>query len=251
MTDQTRKRAEVQVAFATLTRLPVGRIAEPVPTIDRGRWAYPLVGVVIGAVSGAVALGAGAVGLPPIAAGLLAVMCSILVTGALHEDGLADCADGFGGGRDRVAKIAIMKDSRNGSFGTLALILSVTLRAAAIGALASPVWAIIAIAAASRFSMVVALENMPAARSDGLGASAATGGSQAPSAGIIALVAIAPMSVIAPSGTLLAIAAMAVTGMVFARIATAQIGGQSGDVLGAIQQVTEITGLLVLSAHLA
>src|SRR5579864_6859060 len=107
---------DLLIAAAFLTRMPI-----PTPAVLPGRlaqasWAFPLVGV--------------GVGLPTLAAALIAVAGTAALTGALHEDGLADTADGFGGGATPEAKLTIMRDSRNGAYGVLALIFSVALRAA-------------------------------------------------------------------------------------------------------------------------
>src|SRR5207244_6537261 len=101
----------------------------------------------------------------------------IALTGALHEDGLADTADGFFGGHDRAARLAIMRDSRQGTFGVLAVVLSVLLRAAAlaeIGDVIHVALALIAAHAASRGALPAVMWRLPPARADGLGAAAGT-----------------------------------------------------------------------------
>ncbi len=128
-------RDEVGLALVFLTRLPwPGRLPADRPLMDAA-WAFPVVGVAVGLVA---ALGfwvADGLGLPVSIAALVAVGAGILVTGALHEDGLADVADGFGGGRDADAKRRIMRDSRIGSYGVLALILGVAAKVAVLAAL--------------------------------------------------------------------------------------------------------------------
>ncbi|MEC8553163.1 MAG: adenosylcobinamide-GDP ribazoletransferase, partial [Pseudomonadota bacterium] len=93
-------------------------------------WACPLVGLVVGAAGGAVLLTTSSLGLPPLVASVLALVVMALLTGAMHEDGLADMADGFGGGRDTDSIMRIMHDSRIGAYGVLALILATALRLA-------------------------------------------------------------------------------------------------------------------------
>src|SRR5262249_17862382 len=118
-----------------------------------------------------VALG---LGLPPLAAALIAVGAGVLATGALHEDGLADAADGCGG-HSIIEKLAIMRDSRIGSFGVLARLCGVGLRAAAVAALAggwSALGALVAAHAVARGALPAALAALAPARQDGLGASA-------------------------------------------------------------------------------
>lgn len=240
--------AEVQIAIVTLTRLPVGSVAKPVPSIAAARWAFPLVGVLVGAIVGAVAGAAGLLGLPPLVGGFLAVAAGLFATGALHEDGLADCADGFWGGRDPDRRLDIMRDSRIGTYGTLALILSVALRAIAIAALAVPFWSIVAVAILSRYAMVVALERLPAARPDGLGATAAERGSRGHSASLTAAAALLIIALTIGLGALAVALVMALATWLVMRTALRKIGGQTGDVLGATQQIAEISGLVAVSA---
>src|SRR5204862_794236 len=96
-------------------------------------WAFPLVGAGVGAIAALTFLVAELLGCGSAPAALLAVAAGLAVTGAFHEDGLADTADGFGGGKSREEKLAIMRDSRHGSFGVIALVLRGGLRAAALG----------------------------------------------------------------------------------------------------------------------
>jgi len=123
---------DIPAAIGLLSRLPV-----PVDTDlatrrgARAAWAYPLAGLVVGALAGLVAQVALWLGLPPSIAALLALAAMIAITGALHEDGLADSADGLWGGWDRARRLEIMKDSRIGTYGVLALGLTLLLRAAA------------------------------------------------------------------------------------------------------------------------
>ena len=250
MTPLQTRLAEVQLAVMLLTRLPAGRMAEA-PAIGTTVWAFPLVGALVGGIAAAVLTGAVALGIsPPLAAGL-ALAAGILATGGLHEDGLADCADGFGGGRDRARKLEIMRDSRIGSYGGLALILSLGLRWQALAILAAhqpafAPFALIALAMASRAGLGLALLWMPAARNDGMGKSAA-GTSFARAMAGLALAGLGMALLLPWSSALWVMAAIAAAQLIFARIALRQIGGQSGDVLGAMQQLAEIAGWLVLA----
>jgi adenosylcobinamide-GDP ribazoletransferase len=240
---------EVRLAFMLLSRLPAGRIDGEPPSMAASSWAWPLVGLAVGLIA-ALACGFGLwIGLPPLMAALLALTAGALATGAMHEDGLADLADGFGGGRDRAQKLAIMRDSRIGSYGVVALILALAFRAAGIATLAeagSAIAALIGIAAASRAVLPAALVLMPAARSDGLGQSAA-GDDPATAliAGGIGFLCLLPLGF----GTAIFTAfAMGLAALILAGIAMRQIGGQTGDVMGAMQQVAEIAGWAVLAA---
>lgn len=241
---------ELRLALMTLTRLPAGglagRLAGPAPDMGRAAWAWPLAGALVGALSALVLWVATCLGLPPLVAALLAIGAGVIATGALHEDGLADLADGFWGGRDKARRLEIMRDSRVGSYGVLALILSVGLRIGAIAALAGHPAALIGIAAASRALMVLPLWLLPPARTDGLGRAA--GGLSGPQVAVVLLIGLAIQALFQPDRAILAFALMAVAVLALARLARAKIGGQTGDVLGASQQVAELTGWLVLSA---
>src|SRR5579862_1616236 len=111
-------RDELIAALTFLTRLPTGRAAAnaPLSRLADTSWAFPLVGLVIGAIGGIAYAIASALALPALAAALIAIAATALVTGGLHEDGLADTADGFGGGATRELKLEIMRDSRIGTF---------------------------------------------------------------------------------------------------------------------------------------
>jgi adenosylcobinamide-GDP ribazoletransferase len=194
---------------------------------------------------------AAACGLPPEIAALIAVAAAIWLTGALHEDGVADFADGVGGGRDREARLAIMRDSRIGTFGALALIVAIGLRilaVAEVGAGALLFAAFVATGAASRFAMAVALALMPPAQADGLGRGAGRPGTGALAGGlVVTVVCLAPLGQAAAAvGALMGLAA-ALTGLLAAR----RLGGQTGDVLGAVQVVAEVAGWLALVAVVA
>ena len=238
------------VATALLTRLPMDRAVPADGAVAAAGWAFPLVGAGIGALAAIAFLVAELLGLGPGPAAFLAVLTGVAVTGALHEDGLADTLDGLMGGHDRDEKLAIMRDSRQGTHGVLALVFSIGLRAAALAAIAEPLHAALALLAAHAFSrglLPAAMRVLSPARSDGLGATAGT-----PSRGVaivatviglvVALGALGPVN----GGVGIILAAAAVT--FAALLARRQIGGYTGDVLGAFQQTGEIVMLLVAAA---
>jgi adenosylcobinamide-GDP ribazoletransferase len=248
--------ASLGLAFGFLTRLPVpGGRAPGKAALARAGWAFPLVGLVVGAVGGGLAAGALALDLPPLLAAILAVAAMVLMTGALHEDGLADVADGFGGAFERELKLQIMRDSRIGTYGVLALILVQAGRLAAIEALQEPypaLAAVIAAAVLSRAAMVWLMAALPPARSTGLGAEAGRPGVGNTFATILIAVAVS-MAALGPLGGAIASATAVVVAGVFGTIAIRQIGGQTGDVLGAAQQLTELAALIaatILFDHL-
>ncbi|MGB3178550.1 MAG: adenosylcobinamide-GDP ribazoletransferase [Albidovulum sp.] len=240
---------ELRLAFMLLSRLPMGTIPGTAPTMAASAWAWPLVGLAVGGIMALVSAAALWLGLPPLMAALLALSAGAISTGGMHEDGLADLADGFGGGRDRAAKLEIMRDSRIGSYGVIALVLALSFRGMGIATLAEAGqagFALIGIAAASRAILPAALILMPAARREGLGHSAA-GTDQTPA--IIA--AALGFACLLPLGFGTAIVAgftMILAALVLAGLAIRQIGGQTGDVLGAMQQITECAGWLALAA---
>ena len=103
--------SEMQVAVMLMTRLPAGRLSGAVPGLGQAAWAFPLAGLAVGGiVAGVFVTGAWLGWSAPVAAGV-ALVAGLLATGGLHEDGLGDVADGFGGGHTRSAKLEIMKDS--------------------------------------------------------------------------------------------------------------------------------------------
>ncbi|MCJ2108982.1 adenosylcobinamide-GDP ribazoletransferase [Methylobacterium sp. E-041] len=243
------------------SRLPLPRFpGEPDPhavpdfrTIPR---MLPLAGLILALPPALVLLAGWWIDLGPFVAATLAVAVAVMLTGALHEDGLADVADGFGGGATPERRLEIMKDSRIGAYGGVALMLSLALRIGALATLLDRTGTAAAtgLALAAILSRVAALAPMvllAPARPGGLSAAvgrpsrAATGTAIGiglvlallarplglPFSGILAMVVLAPL------------AALAMT-----RIARRKIGGQTGDVVGACQQVAEIGALLALLA---
>jgi adenosylcobinamide-GDP ribazoletransferase len=240
-------------ATAFFTRLPIAAARHhDWPLADAG-WAFPLVGAGIGAAAALAFLLAQLVGLGDWPAALLAVLSGVALTAALHEDGLADTADGFLGGRDREAKLAIMRDSRHGTFGVLAIVFSISLRSAALASIGDVIHAGLALIAAhavSRAALPVAMWRLAPARAEGLGA---TAGNARPPA-VIGAVAIGAAISVTALGPMRGGVGICLTGViVFAMVGIArrQIGGQTGDVLGAFQQLGEIVMLLTAAAATA
>ncbi|TNE69026.1 MAG: adenosylcobinamide-GDP ribazoletransferase [Rhodobacteraceae bacterium] len=238
--------ADIATALALLTRIPVragfARSAE-------AAWAFPLAGLAVGLVAGAVATIAGWFGL---GAGLIAgfaLAALVIATGAMHEDGLADCADGFWGGFERARRLEIMRDSRIGAYGVIALILALLLRFTALSTLAHDdliVTAMIASAMLSRAALPYLMVLMPPARTDGL--SVTTGRPPRDAASLGAVVAfLLSWLVVGFVPTVVAASTIVGTAFLASRIATAKIGGQTGDVLGATQLLSEIAALTVFA----
>ncbi|MBO1075147.1 adenosylcobinamide-GDP ribazoletransferase [Roseomonas marmotae] len=247
--------ADLSAALGLLTRLPTGWLPQhdSAAGFARGIWAYPLVGFGIGAAGGAL-LGLGHwLGLPPLVAALCALCATLLLTGGFHEDGLADTADGFGGGRDTAHKLEIMRDSRIGSYGVLALVVVLGLRASALASLPGGVLVLAAAggaaAALGRGVILLLLRLLPPARPDGMAAGLGRPAAWPFILGL--LLAVLPALLLLPPGAgFLAILAALACGLLLARLARRQIGGQTGDVLGAGAGLGECAALVVLSAAL-
>jgi adenosylcobinamide-GDP ribazoletransferase len=238
---------ELKVSIAFLTRLRLAR--EPPMTggsLAQAVWAFPIAGILVGVI-GAVVYGlAHRIALPAWPAAALSVAATLAATGCLHEDGLADTADGFGGAT-RERKLEIMRDSRIGTFGLCALAISLLIRTSALASLAEPALvaaALIAAHAAARATMPLMMFFVPPARRDGLSFEAGQ-----PSSERVAAAAILALLFLAGSlGLRRAIEAAIVLAIVIAltaRLMLRQIGGQTGDVVGALEQLSEIVVLLV------
>jgi adenosylcobinamide-GDP ribazoletransferase len=224
---------DLRGAFGLLTRLPVGSCAIP-PDLARCVWAFPVVGLVVNGIAAVVF----AAGVPPLLGAAWALVVTMLLTGALHEDGLADTADGFGGGRTPARKLEIMRDSRIGSFGALALVMSLLVRVSAVAATPHPALALIAAGILGRGAMILPLLLLPPARPDGMGATA--GHPPRPAAALgLALSAGAAWLVLGGRPAIAAVIAAAGAGLVVAGLAWRQIGGHTGDVLGAAEILSE------------
>jgi adenosylcobinamide-GDP ribazoletransferase len=239
---------DLKASIAFLTRLPVGR-APPAAGADisRAAWAFPLAGVLIALIAAVVYAVAHKIGSPPWVAAALAVAATLAVTGCLHEDGLADTADGFGGGDTRERKLEIMRDSRIGTYGVCALTLSILLRVSAIASLGNPIvvlWALIAAHGGARAAMPVFMALVPPARSDGLAfAAGRPSGDRVITASVLGILILAIG--LGPSLGIAALILLLVAIVLMAWLSVVQIDGQTGDVLGAVEQVGEIVILLV------
>jgi len=242
---------DIALCLVFFTRLPL-------PVFEfRGRkladaiWAAPLVGVAVAVAASVVHALASAAGLSPQVAAALVLGTAMLMTGCLHEDGLSDTADGFGGGRTREQKLEIMRDSRIGAYGASALILSALIRWSAIAQLGNPFWifsGLIAAHAASRALLPAFMRLVPPARQDGLAAGAGRASSETAIAGLaIGAVALLALGL---SGLVAAAVILAIVFFGFRALCLRQIGGQTGDTLGALQQAGEISVLLVSAAML-
>ncbi|MCR9214495.1 MAG: adenosylcobinamide-GDP ribazoletransferase [Proteobacteria bacterium] len=245
---------EFLVALVFLTRLPMQlNFSFDISALKSACRAFPLIGLIVGGLSGTVFLLSVIAGFPEVIAALLAIGAQILITGALHEDAIGDIADGFGGGTNREKKLEIMKDSRVGTYAVVILVLIVLLKAASLTSFPDPVTVfsvLVVCAATSRGMMGWGLFLMQPAREDGLG-------KQSGKPELITVLWLTILSVVIAVlvlgpyvGAVALLAGMvgaAITGLVAQR----QVGGQTGDVLGGIQQVSELFSILACLLVLA
>jgi adenosylcobinamide-GDP ribazoletransferase len=242
--------ADLRIGISLCTRLPVGPTA---PLNDgelaRASWTFPIAGILVG-LAGALAYWlAIRLNVAPIPAAALALAATMAVTGAMHEDGIADSFDGLGG-KTRDQKLEIMRDSRIGTFGTLALVVTLLLRWSTLADIAEPRYVAIALISAhasARAGMTAFMHLVPLARPDGLSSSVG----RPPGQCVAAALAIGIFTLIfgfGAKGAMISLLLLAIAGIVVARIAVRQIGGQTGDVLGAFEQVGEALVLLIAAS---
>ena len=244
--------ADIRIAISLSTRIPVGP-ATPVAQGDiaRATWALPLAGILVGLAGALVYWLATRAHLQPEPAAMLALAATMLTTGAMHEDGLADAIDGFGGGKTREQKLEIMRDSRIGAFGACALIASVILRWSAMEAIADPRQVAIALVvahAAARAPLPLFMRLVPPARPDGL----SSGAGQPPAQSVIIALALGIICLLfgfrGNATIITALVVLAAAALLLAGLARKQIGGQTGDVLGALEQICEVAVLTIASS---
>lgn len=237
---------DLPAALGLLTRLPVA--VDGPRAVDRGAaaaWAYPLVGVLLGVILASATAMMLWADMPVGIVAALVLAGAVVMTGALHEDGLADTADGLWGSWDRSRRLEIMKDSHIGVYGVCAIALALLIRWLALVVIVSAgeYWvAFVAAGALSRASMVVLMGVLPNARGDGL---SKTIGRPAGTTVWLAVAIAAATALV--SGLAWVMLIVAVAASICGLIARAKIAGQTGDILGATQQVTEIAALIAIA----
>ena len=245
--------AELQSAILFLTRLPFRRGKDTAGAaladapLAQAVWAFPVAGVLVGAAGALVYALAHRLGVPAWPSAALALTATMATTGALHEDGLADTADGFGGGATREQKLDIMRDSRIGTYGVCALVVSLLLRVGVLASFfssATAAWALLAAHAGARATMMAFMFLVPPARRDGLSSDAGQPPVESVGAAVILGFICTAISV-GFTRAVVALILLAVIVAVMAWLSRKQIGGQTGDVLGAVEQISEIAILLV------
>lgn len=244
--------SDIAISLVFFTRLPLPHFDIPGRKLGEAIWAAPVAGLAIALVAWLVSEVAGFFDVPNLATAALALAATMIVTGCLHEDGLADVADGFGGGKTPERKLEIMHDSRLGTYGAAALLLSVLIRWSCIVALVQRDVALAGLIAAhvgSRAIFASLIRDTPLASQSGL---AATVGAVSAEVVWISLglgfLALLLFGVFGAIATVLLVVAVTVA---FRQVCIRQIGGITGDTLGAAQQLAEMAILLAAASILA
>ncbi len=238
--------ASFLAACTFLTRLPLSRGAVDSTTLGASSTWFPVVGAMVGLVGGLTLIVAGRTW-PPFVAAVLSILATVLLTGALHEDALADAADGFGGGRTRDQVLEIMRDSRIGSYGAVALVLVLSARIGCLAAMA-PVdgaRALIGAHVLARWSSLPLMLALPYARPEGSGKSFVGGATRARVLGGTLLAAGLVVAALGRRAVPVVLAASIITAMAgwyFRR----RLAGITGDCLGATNQLVEVATYLVV-----
>lgn len=243
------------LAIQFLTRVPVPASSGFTPErLTAATRYYPLVGAIIGGVA-AMVYALALLAWPPLVAVLLSIAASLALTGAFHEDGLADMLDGVGGGLTRERALEIMKDSRIGTYGAAGLIVALALKAATLAAMP---WVSVALAlitghALSRFSAIIVIATSNYVRDHGTAKPVAEGVSRpsfliAAATSLICCVAL--VLGLGPMAALMGVLGLAIGHIAMRRIFERKIGGYTGDCLGATQQASELGLYLGLLAWL-
>ncbi len=255
MMSTTRAQNELRYFFTALgyfTRVPVPRwVGFEHTYLNAAARYFPLVGAMVGGVGALVYLGALRV-FPPGVAVLLSMVATLVLTGAFHEDGLADCADAFGGAYARDDVLRIMHDSRIGAFGTIALVIALALKWQALAALppSHAASTMIAAHAASRFFAISYLATLDYVHAEGKAKPVAQ--RMIPASLVPAAVfGLAWLAWLDAALACLTIALLAALRFAFGRYFVKRIGGYTGDCLGFAQQVFEIAIYLTVLAWIS
>ena len=245
-------------ALTFLTRFPPSaRAFTGTHPLGEDVHAFPLAGLIASTPAVVVLWLATSLGLTPLVAAILAIAAQVATTGALHEDGLGDVADGLGGHHEKPRALAIMKDSRVGSYGALAIVISIAMRIALVAALIeisteAAVLALLSVASVSRGAMAWLWSSLPSADPGGLADSVGrpekTKGRTALLIGL-AVYIIGGLFAVGAGSTLAGFVLASLLLLWFRESLIRRLGGQTGDTLGAAQQLVEISALLGLAMH--
>lgn len=247
---------DLVMALRFFSRLPTGDRPHELPNLSRIAIALPFASVVIGLLPVLVLMGGVWLSMPPFFAAALGVAVAIVVSGAMAEDALADAMDGLFGGQTVDRRLEIMKDSRQGTYGVCAIVMLLALRVTALGSVAAihpliagGIW-MAAMVLGRSFSLWLTVE-LPPARLDGASAAAGRVGKRGFGIGLGLAVLIGFLTG-APATSFLAIVlAVALAGLVaygWTALCRRLVGGQTGDLIGALQALVEVAVLTVLVA---
>lgn len=230
-------------AIRFFTRIPVSdRVPHSAESLNHSSRYFPAVGLLVGALS-ALTFSVSALVLPTQVAVLLAMASSIYLTGAFHEDGLADMTDGLGGGWDKARILEIMKDSRVGSYGVIAVTLALLGKFVLLDSF-DAVWIpmlLIAAHAFSRYCAVLIMAGLSYVREDALSKSRPLATALSRKALCIASVlGLAPSLILPISAALMGLLAGLLVTLWLGRKLQKWLGGYTGDCLGAVQQLSEL-----------
>ena len=242
------------MALRFFSRLPTGDTPHQRPDLGRITMALPLVSVAIGIGPALLLIGAALIGLPSYFAAALAVAAAVVASGAMADDALADAMDGLFGGHSVERRLEIMKDSRHGTYGVAALALFILLRVTALGAMvainplaAAAIW--LAASIVGRSGALWLAVALPPARADGASATAGRLPAQsfaigAVLAAILLFVLGGPATSVVGLGAALVLAVAVIAG--WTALCRRLVGGQTGDLIGALGALVEIAVLTAL-----
>jgi adenosylcobinamide-GDP ribazoletransferase len=243
---------DIILGISFLTRLPISHSLPYKRFIMQSAWSFPLVGSFLGFLGGSVSWVLLELQLPLLIISFLTIGTLILLTGGLHEDGLADMADGFGGGSNPENKIAIMRDSQIGTYGTLILILVIAIKAAGIVTLLGQdntlncMVALVVSGSISRSLMVCVAYTLDHASEKGIGKFAGKPDSHTAISSIFITV-ITSIFLLPIMKAMIVLTLATLTATAIGLLAKRQINGYTGDILGATQQLSEVIVLIFLA----
>ena len=242
--------SDIFICFSLLTRIPVRKTEFKKSNIGKSCWAFPICGLVVGSISLIVFHVSIEVGFNKYIAAIFFVLINLFLTGALHEDGLADLADGMFVGKDVQSKLSIMSDSRIGVFGVLALMISVNLKIFLISELSHELNTylhLIFIFMLSRYFMLFFLRFLRPLKKNGLGKGFDISENRTL---LIGMLPIIPLIFFLGYTVIIIFFSMFIICLILLLIIRYKFSGQTGDICGASQQINEISGLLFLSVVL-
>ena len=236
-----------RTAVTFLTRIPIGEGRKP--NIEAAPKWFPIIGLLIGAACGSVFAG-GSWLAGPLPGAALAIGFGALVTGAFHQDGLADTADAFGGGWTVEQRLEIFKDSRHGTYGVMSLVVVVTLQVTALSTLGmqSGFVALVYAHALGRLGALVVMRSLRPVRPDGLAATLKGSSPFQERFVVSALTLLLLIGRAKQSGGLILLGAATLATLAVGWLSKRKLGGYVGDVLGAVEQVVEVAVLVAAAA---